>query len=163
MMSNIHSTPDRGSLPIPDNQFAYFTLAAATIRVLPEQHSLVVDRSGGAMTLVDWQSQHFLEQIGFTDQELALLTILMEHWPSYVQYDKLLSLVVENSEVVQRAQTIEDARDGNDQVALDAAIAPLSNILMHCQDRLHRLGLEIGTIKHYGYRIMRFSRMEVAQ
>lgn len=162
-MSNIHSTPGRGPLPIPGNQFAYFTLAAATIRVLPQQHSLVVNHACGAVILVDWQSQHFLEQIGFTSQELELLTILMDHWPSYVQYEKLLPLVVESHEVGQRAQAIEYARYGNDQGALDAAVGPLCSVLMPCQDRLHRLGLEIGTIEHYGYRIVRSSTMEVAQ
>ena len=148
---------------MPGSQFAYFPLAEATVRVLPEQHSVVINQACGVIILVDWQRQHFLEQIGFTDQELILLMTLMNHWPSYVEYDKLLSLVVENSEVGPRAQAIEDARDGNDQGALDAAVAPLSTVLIPCQDRLRRLGLEIGTIERYGYRIVRASTMEEAQ
>jgi hypothetical protein len=132
-------------------QFAYFPFATEQSRLLPEKYEVVVNRFSGETTLVNWGTESFLVQMRFSDQELPLLLMMMERWPSYVPYEMLLSLITEEEvDSNELAHQIAEARERN-EAKLDEICIPLRAILRECRDRLHLLGLDIAAVYQHSY------------
>jgi hypothetical protein len=138
---------------IPLDRFHYYSFRADTVHLLPPGVELVIDRSCGYSMLLACNQMHdqVLAACTFRTEELPMLLLLCEYWPSMVTYDLLataqhpamMSLIV--------AAQIEDAREAG---TLEQLIAPLKTQIEGYRSRLQELGLDLTEVAGYGYRLV---------
>lgn len=142
--------------PVGSEPYDYFPLDThAGVSLLPDEHELVVNRLNGHVTLVNWELRRFLAECGFTDEELPLMLILLEAWPSYISYENMLALVSEDTpeEIARRVDAAREAE------TLGEVLTPLRVILKACQERMNLFGIQIAAVYRYGYLLIPLSSM----
>jgi len=138
------------------------------IALLPEQHTVVVNRLSGGITLVDWRNGRFLAHHSLNDDQLPAVLYLLEEWPSYVPYEKMLhrygnELTVQQIEDIERIKVSGYAGETEEEKALDQQarerIAPLMNplhtILASCNLCLPEFGIKIAAVMDCGPILMK--------
>jgi hypothetical protein len=149
-MGSRHSIADREHA-----WYEYYPLDAGQgVSVLPDEHEVVLNTVSGRLTLVDWERRIFRAECLFEDTELPLIKRLLDDWPAYTPYLRLLTLISE-----EPADLIEDrleaAQESGNREALDRLLEPLRARLKGCQDRLALCGLKIAAVYQHGYRLIR--------
>jgi hypothetical protein len=155
-----------------------FTLRVTdNLSVLPERCSLVVDRLAGTLTLVNWQDEQFLGVCDeLTDEQFSLVLTLLEQWPSYVPYEKLLRLIgleltaqhleeLERVRVSGKAVESEDEQAQNEQARqhLKPVLQTLREEIASCLHALRNLGIDICAVQDHGPLLMRYVDREVGR
>ncbi len=146
-----------------NSEYSYFPLemAGAPLEsLLPDDSEIVVNHDSGQVVLVRWGYREFSTECSFTDQELPLILALLEAWPGYVPYEKMLGLVGEKPELIAELLEASRAAEGLDEErgtdilwesAMGRTLTPVRDWLKQCQDRLHQFALEIAAVRHRGY------------
>jgi hypothetical protein len=126
--------------------YDYFSLRSSEVSVLPDGCGLVIHPSDGRVTLVDWSHGIFLAECAFTTKELPLILALLDAWPSYCPYARLLSFLCGEPEesIAKRLKPLLAE-------ALQLAIAPAREELKGYRQRLALLGLCIRSVYETGY------------
>lgn len=152
-------------------RFRTFSLRATPdVFVLPEKHSLVVDRLTGTLTLVNWQQEQFLALCDeLSDEQFSLVLALLERWPSYVPYEQLLQHIgiqpshqdlddLERVRVSGRANESEEeqAQDAEARARIRPLLQTLRDLLGSSRAYLHPLGIDITAVLDYGPVLTRY-------
>jgi len=146
-------------------RFQQFSLRISQdFSLLRARHSLVVDRLLGTILLVNWQDEQVLNNCEVRDDEqFALILTLLEQWPSYVPYERLLRHLgirlsaqdiedLERVRVSGRTDESEEERMQDEQARtrIQPALQTLRNLLHDCTILLHGFGIDIKTVLDYG-------------
>ncbi len=145
-------------------RFKKFSLQSQHLSLLPERQSLMADRLTGTLTLVDWQQEQFLDSCDdLSDEQFSLLLTLLEQWPSYVSYAKLLEQIgiqltaqeVEDLERVresERADESEEERIQDEQARarLQPILRTLRDLLGDCKPCLRDLWIDVVAVMDCG-------------
>lgn len=107
--------------------------------LLPPEHELVMNKVSGKVTLVDWERRRFVSDSSFTDEELPLILTLLNDWPSYVPYEKMLILTSDETPE-QIAQRVEEAHTTN---TLATILTPVRSLLTACNEHMHLFSIDI--------------------
>src|SRR6266702_5266281 len=105
-------------------QFESFALHMGTLTLLSDGHELVVNTLDGHIALVNWDMRHFCDDCTLGQEELALMLILLNDWPSYVPNERLLQIMLKAS--IERVADLLD--NSPDQV-----IGPLQRMVASCR------------------------------
>jgi hypothetical protein len=144
-----------------DQRYQYYPLdAGREVRLLAYEHEIVLNTVSGQTTLVDWKSYHFKAESRFDEQELPLIRTLLNDWPSYTPYEKLMPLLVTEELAEQLIHCIEEARERKDRTMFDVALQPLRSVLQRCQDRLALFGIQIAAVYPHGYRFIQMKELQ---
>jgi hypothetical protein len=145
--------------------------------LLPERHSLVVDSLLSTILLVDWRNEQVLGNCEVMDDEqFALVLTLLEQWPSYVPYERLLRqlgilLQAQDIEDLERLRVSGRADESEEELAQDeqagARLQPilqtLRDLLHDCKPYLHEFGIDIGAVMDYGPVLTRYVEAKATQ
>lgn len=151
-------------------RFKKFSLQSKHLSLLPERQSLMVDRLTGTLTLVDWQQEQFLDSCDdLSDEQFSLLLTLLEQWPSYVPYEKLLGqlgiqLTVQDIDDLERIRVSERADESEEEqrqdeqarARLQPALRTLRDLLRDCKPCLWDLCLDVVAVMDCGPLLMRY-------
>ena len=143
-------------------RFKQFSLSKKGWFVLPERHSLVVDRVAGTLTLIDWQHERIVAVCeDLDDEQFSLLLSLLERWPSYISYEELLrqlgieptSQDLADLERVRWSGRMSRSRERAMEQArarLQPTLQTLRDLLGACKLCLRSLGIDIVAVLDYG-------------
>lgn len=138
--------------------------------LLPARHSLVVDRLLSTMLLVNWQDEQMINNGEVMDDEqFALVLTLLEQWPSYVPYERLLKqlgilLSEEDIKDLERVRGSgrkdeseeERVQDEQARARLQPALQTLRDVLYGCKISLHDFGIDIMAVLDCGLLLTRY-------
>jgi hypothetical protein len=111
---------------------------------------LVIDRfTGYSMVLAD--GHQVMSACQFSTEELPMLFLLCERWPSMVTFDLLATALYPAPATLLTAGQIDDARILG---TLEQVIAPIKQQIARYRQRLQVLGLEVAENVGYGYRLV---------
>ena len=131
------------------NTYDYFPLDVRDdIRLLADEHELVLNLATGQITLVDWEQRRFVTEATFTNEECRVLHTLLEAWPHYVPYARVLQAMHPHELPHHAVQQVETARR---EGTMDALLHPVRTLLLNCQERMNRFGIEIVALYEHGY------------
>jgi len=163
--TNIALLPGPQILAINTTSSEMYTKESA---LLPEQHSVVVNQRSGGITLVDWRNGRFLAYHNLSDDQLPAILYLLEEWPSYVSYEKMLrrygnELTDQQLEDLERVKESGYAGETEEEKVLDKQarerIAPLMNplrtLLASCNLCLREFGIKIAAVMDCGPILMK--------
>lgn len=135
-------------------QFEYYSLdTKAGFALLSDAQEIVLDEQTGYVVLIDWANRLLIVGTMLAPQEIPLVILLFDRWPSYVPYEHLMQLLadsVSEETPIQVALAVEEAREAG---TLDRVLEPLRSLLSSCNERLSLLGLQATETIGYGYRI----------
>lgn len=153
-------------------RFKQFSLRVSPVfSLLPPRHSLVVDRLLSTMLLIDWQNEQVVGNCeGMDDEQFALVMALLEQWPSYIPYERLLQQLgielteqqIEDLEQLRtsgRANEPEEERRKDEQARarLQPVLRTLRDLLHGCKIYLNDYGIDIAAVADYGPLLVRYS------
>ena len=118
------------------------------IRLLADDHELVLNLTTGQITLVDWERRRFVAEATFTNEECRVLHTLLEAWPHYVPYARVLQAMHPHDLPHHLVQQVETARR---EGTMDALLHPVRTLLIACQERMNRFGIKIVALYEHGY------------
>jgi hypothetical protein len=159
-------------------RFKQFSLRVApAFSLLPPRHSLVVDRLLSTMLLIDWQNEQVVGNCEVMDDEqFALVLTLLEQWPSYVPYERLLQQLgivltsqqiedLEHLRTSRRACGSEEERRQDEQarMRIRPVLQTLRDLLHNCKIYLQDFGLDIGAVADYGPLLIRYVEARAPQ
>jgi hypothetical protein len=148
-------------IEVYDERYQYYPLDASREgTLLADEHEIVLNTVSGQTTLVDWEHRRIKAECRFDEQELPLIRTLLNDWPSYTPYERLLPLLVTEELAEQLIHCIEEAREREDKIMFDVALQPLRSVLQRCQDRLALFGIQIAAIYRHGYRLIKLSELQ---
>ena len=127
--------------------YEYYPLDVREIALLPDEHEIVVNPKNGLALLIDWDLREVRADCQFEPQACKVIMKLLNDWPRYVPYEKLLPLI-ESEPYAEIAERIEAARLTD---TLEPVIAPLVAILDQSKAALAHLGLAIYPMLEHGY------------
>jgi hypothetical protein len=138
---------------IPLDRFHYYSFRADPVHLLSPGVELVIDRSCGYSMLLACNRMHdqVLAACTFRTEELSVLLLLCEYWPSMVSYDLLATAQHPAPTTLITGAQIEDARDAG---TLEQLLAPLKTQIEGYRSRLQELGLDLAAVDGYGYRLV---------
>lgn len=152
-------------------RFQQFSLWKKDWIVLPERHSLIVDRVSGALILVDWQQERFVAVCDdLEDEQFSLVLTLLKQWPSYVSYEQLLEQIgiqptardladLERVRVSRlRSRSREQARE-----RIRPILQTLRDLLRGCRMSLNNMGIDIAAVQDHGPLLVRHVEARVPQ
>ncbi len=183
-MYNMYNSVDRRlRAAVQFRQFSLRVVREATnetsmpdVHLLPEHHALVVNGVSSCVTLVDWQRGKFLAHCSFRDDELPLVILLLEGWPSYVPYEQFFPLLdIELTEQLQRdlerlktsrqdgESEYEKALNEEARLRIQPVLHPIRMMLAGCRSILHEFGLTIVAVKDCGPLLTRYTPLKAQQ
>lgn len=140
------------------DRFRYYGFRVnGTSQLLAQDVELVVDQSTGYSMLLasNKMNNQVITAAQFSLDELPLLSLLCEYWPSMVSYEILVTALHPAPAVLVVAYQIEDARNAN---TLEQLLAPLRRQVYGYRQRLRELGLDVREVekdgRSYGYRLI---------
>jgi hypothetical protein len=116
-----------------------------TMTLLLEEHEIVVDTANAYITLVDWQARSFCDAWALGQEEVTLLLVLLNDWPSFVPNERLLQVML-NATVEQIAALLEHD---------PSQVEQLQRLMDTCRSKMHRFGIEIEDVHGDGYKLSR--------
>ena len=144
------------------------TTAIQEVALLPEQQTLVVDQILGGITLVDWRSGRFLAHTNVSDQQLPVILYLLEEWPSYIPFEKVLhrcglELTAQQLEDIERIKVAGYAGESDEEKALDKEarqrivpfMKPIRTLLAGCNPHLREFGIIVAEVLDCGPLLMK--------
>lgn len=136
--------------------YDYFPLDVRDdIRLLPDEHELVLNHSRGQILLVNWERRRFVAEASFTREEGRVLATLLEAWPHYVPYERVLQVLHPQQLPHHIVQQVETARR---EGTMDALLLPVRTLLLACQERMNRFGIKIVAVYEHGYLLIPLER-----
>ena len=151
-----HTSSSLESRSTNADPYDYFPLdVREDIRLLPDEHELVLNRHTGQWTLIDWERRRFLAEASFTEEEGHVMQTLLESWPHYAPYERVLQILHPQKlphHVVQQVDTAR--REGT----MDALLLPVRTLLEECQERMNRFGIKIVAVYEHGYLLIVLDR-----
>jgi len=122
------------------------------VPLLEQQVVLVLDRELRVLALLTWTEQEVLvrEQQQFTDQEFALLAVLLVQHPEYTPLADMLH-VYSGQQIERCLQQINRALDEGD---IDAVMRPVRNVLSRVRIKLHAFAIDVRSIVGTGYMLV---------
>lgn len=131
------------------DSYDYFPLDVRDdIRLLPDEHELVLNRVACQCTLVDWERRHFVAEASFSEEEYRVMQTLLEAWPSYVPYERVLQVLHPQELPHHLVQQVETARRTE---TMETLLLPVRTLLSGCQERMNRFGIKIVAVYEHGY------------
>ena len=134
-------------VPLPGGkQYKHFSLevACAGIKILPDEHEIVLNTESGHYTILNWNMRYFVADGFFTQDELRFMLVLLDRWPSYVPNDTLLQVVAQ-----QEAAYITQLLDTQG----DQVLGALRILAESCRRKMHPYGIDIQKFGIVGYKI----------
>jgi hypothetical protein len=156
-MDSANSIPRFDHVPDQfEHPYEYYRLDTGTIRLVPKKCEVVLNTTSGLALLLNWAERRVLAETEVNGMALPVLKKLLDDWPSYVEYDKLLSALFAQNEtlVTQFLTCIEQARENQDDTLLAVALQPLRDVLIDCKMDVRLLGIDITAVVGYGYRLV---------
>jgi hypothetical protein len=127
--------------------YEYYPLDVREIALLPDEHEIVINPKNGLALLIDWDMREVRADTHFEPQACKVIMKLLNDWPAFVPYSKLLPLI-SPAPVPVIIERIEAAREKD---TIEQVIAPLVAILEQCKPALARLGLVAYPMPEQGY------------
>ena len=159
MYHDEHTIPPsepHGVSPTETDSYDYFPLdVREDIRLLPDEHELVINRMTGQFMLVNWERRRLLVEAIFTEQVCRVMQTLLEGWPSYVPYERVLQVMHPQELPHHIVQEIETARR---EEAMDTVLEPVRTLLEACQERMNRFGIKLVAVYEHGYLLIALDR-----
>ena len=156
MHDDEHTMPPSESSSTDEDTYDYFPLDVRDdIRLLPDEQELVMNPTTGQFTLVDWEHWYFLAEASFTLEECRVMQILLEAWPHYVPYERVLQVLHPHELPHHLVQQVETARH---EGTMDALLLPVRTLLLGCQERMNRFGIKIVAVYEHGYLLIVLER-----
>ena len=136
-------------MPVPllsGKQYRRFSLevADADIKILPDEHEIVLNIESGHYTILNWAIRYFIADGFFSHDELRFMFVLLDRWPSYVPNDTLLQVVAQ-----QEATYITQLLDTQG----DQVLGALRILAESCRRKMHPYGIDIQKFGIVGYKI----------
>ncbi|GHP00854.1 hypothetical protein KSF_109010 [Reticulibacter mediterranei] len=136
----------RSILPLPAGQqyrrFA-LTLQHTEIALLPPGHEFTLNLETGPFIVINWTNHHIATDDVFNAQELPLILALLDHWPSYVQNERLLQAITDRPPE-EIAYVL--------YATCDTELEGLHQRVETCQARFHQIGIHIENIHQQGHK-----------
>jgi hypothetical protein len=125
-------------------------------RLVPEKCEVVLNTNSGLVLLINWEEHRILAETEVNGAVLPILKKLLDDWPSYVEYDRLIRILFAQNETLatQFILCIEDARETQNSTLLDVALQPLRDVLIDCKTEMRWLGIDVTAVIGYGYRLI---------
>jgi hypothetical protein len=158
-MDSANSIPRFDHVPDQfEHPYEYYRLntGRSINQLVPPQCEVVLNINSGLALLINWEEKRVLAETEVNGQALPVLKKLLDDWPSYVEYDPLISILFAQDEtlVTKFMTCIEHARESKDSTLLDVALQPLRDVLMDCKTEMRLLGIDITAVVGYGYRLV---------
>ncbi len=138
-----------------ESNYEYYPLDVAEHTLHPHEHEIVVNIYTGHAMLIDWEQRQVRADVTFLPHQLPLMLTLLDKWPSYVEYEKLIPLLIRNPQLAEQImQCIEIARQqepAERTTMLNVMLAPLRDTLQACHERLRSFGIAIVPVYENGY------------
>lgn len=137
----------RPIIALPEGQhYRRFSLSIphAEVALLPSEHEFILDPETGHYIIINWASRYVVADGVFNVQELLLALTLLDGWPSYVPYQKLVHAVSSQ----HRGESAEMA-----PIADSTSLKQLSHIVETCQSQFHHIGIHIEETHQLGYKL----------
>ena len=127
-------------------QYKRFSLevADAGIKILPDEHEIVLNIESGHYTILDWNMRYFVTDGFFNRDELRFMFVLLDRWPSYVPNDTILQVVTQQ-EVTYITQLLDTQSD--------QLLGALRVLAESCRRLMHPHGIDIQRFGSFGYKI----------
>ena len=149
MNEHEHTMPPSEPSSTDEDLYDYFPLDVRDdIRLLPDEQELVMNPTTGQFTLVDWEQWRFIAEASFTLEECRVMQTLLEGWPQYVPYERVLQVLHPQELPHHIVQQVETAgREGT----METLLLPVRTLLLACQERMNRFGIKIVAVYEHGY------------
>ncbi len=129
------------------------------------------------MLLIDWQNEQVVGNCEVMDDEpFALVLTLLEQWPSYTPYERLLQQLgitltdqqiddLEQLRTSGKANESEEERRQDEQARarLQPVLQTLRDLLHACKVYLNDYGIDIAAVADYGPLLVRYSETRTPQ
>lgn len=141
------------SIPDQHGPYEYYPLETSGKALLSHEHEIVVNRQSGQAMLIDWEMREVRAETCFSPIELPLVHLLLDKWPSYVEYERCIRVLFSSnhSRAEQFIECISLARQMKNSAMLDVILQPLRTVLHLCNEHLQVLGVTIAAVYENGY------------
>ncbi|GCE32096.1 hypothetical protein KDA_75800 [Dictyobacter alpinus] len=131
----------------PGDSYRRFSLMIehANIALLPAEHEMRVHTTSGCFSIVHRNTGHSAGEGTFSLDALPVILVLLEHWPSYVQNDKLTHALGNATE--------SDA----DPHPVGEQLDRVRHLIASNRPTLQQVGLDILPIDELGYKFGRYT------
>jgi hypothetical protein len=141
------------SIPDQRGPYEYYPLETTGQALLPHEYEIVVNRQSGQAMLIDWEMREVRAETHFSPVEIPLVHLMLDKWPSYVEYEKCLRVLFSSnhSRAEQFMECIDLARQMKNNAMLDVILQPLRTVLHLCNEHLQVFGVTIAAVYGNGY------------
>ncbi len=131
-----------------DERYAYYPMSRPRIALGSMEEELVINATCGQMLLINWHQRCVIEICMFQQEQFNIVEALVHAWPSYVENDKLLCILLQQPKA-RVVQLLDSDRRAEVLRSLDL-------LLESCREQLLVVGIEIRLVEGFGYKLGRF-------